>query len=513
MSLSHSPKSLVSCKNFSIDNLRIAVDLSTLLPGGENGGVKPFTIETIKSIQQIEGDKISFIFLTWSKSHKEIQVIKRHNDEIICVRDDPDNIETAAIQSIKVFGDIDLLLHLDVDVLYSPLSSSEFTCPSIPTITTIVDILHRDYPNSLTSNQISDREINFKNILHSSDLFQCISNYTATQLKFHYKVQSERIFVSYISIQKRLLNRNISRYKITTKPYFLYPANAWVHKNHQTLLVAYRLYKTIIGDKAWDLALTGHEDSAMNKLKDLTRVLGLSTSVHFCGHLNLRDYTPAWLGAEGLIFPSLHEGFGIPILEAMQFRVPIISNDAGALKEIAKDAAIFVDCTKPKALAEAMRLITEEKETRYEYINRGAERLKCFNLITESKLLVEKFKLAKNLKSIFWHKGIASDGWTQFKAIISLPNTNDILTIKIVTNAIPQNRRIRIYNGTIPWGGYYLPKLQTNNIIIKMQYYGKPLVLEIPDAKQMSKEDPRYLGINIKTVTIKDSVNNHFELI
>lgn len=495
-----------------LNSLRVAVDLSAMRPGGENGGVKPFILEYLRALDKLAGESITFVYLTWSCSHAEIRAIARPWDELVCVRGEVES-------SSKVFaadwrqGEVmllnppgDFLLRLGVKILYSPLSSAEFFCPSIPTIATIVDVLHRDYPFTLAPHMIAGREANFRDLVRSADKFQCISEYTIERMATHYGLDRARLFRTYIVIQHRLTKPTISQ--PVDRPYFLYPANAWAHKNHKSLLVAYRLYRLQAGTQAWDLVLTGYEDGRMQLLRTTAVSLGLEECVRFCGHLPSTEFAELWCSAGALVFPSLHEGFGIPLLEAMHFNLPILCSDAGSLPEVAGDAAIYADAHNPIAFAQGMMRLASDAGLRAGLVERGQRRLGDFSPEREASDFLRILRECANSDAQPWTKGVHADGWIETQAIVALPKHSGTRRLCITLAPAPASRRLRVSIGLTPFGSFDLCADREHKILLNVRLSGEPLVLDVPDAGNLNPQDHRLHGVMLVGVSFFDEAGH-----
>jgi alpha-1,3-rhamnosyl/mannosyltransferase len=99
------------------------------------------------------------------------------------------------------------------------------------------------------------------------------------------------------------------------------------------------------------LVLVGPDKGAEAEARDAVRRLGLNGRVEFAGHVEKPELAALYRGAECLVFPSRYEGFGLPALEAMASGTPVVATNAGALPEVAGDAAILVDPGNAAALA------------------------------------------------------------------------------------------------------------------------------------------------------------------
>ena len=96
------------------------------------------------------------------------------------------------------------------------------------------------------------------------------------------------------------------------------------------------------------------------------------------GYVGEQDKVALLGGAEALVYPSLYEGFGLPVLEAMACGTPVVTSDVSALPEIAGDAALLVDPRDPEAIASAMRRILGDEDLRRDLAERGSSRAAGF---------------------------------------------------------------------------------------------------------------------------------------
>jgi glycosyltransferase involved in cell wall biosynthesis len=96
------------------------------------------------------------------------------------------------------------------------------------------------------------------------------------------------------------------------------------------------------------------------------------------GHVGEQEKVVLLGGAEALVYPSLYEGFGLPVLEAMACGTPVVTSDVSALPEIAGDAALLVDPRDPEAIASAMRRILGDEDLRRDLAERGSSRAAGF---------------------------------------------------------------------------------------------------------------------------------------
>jgi glycosyltransferase involved in cell wall biosynthesis len=368
-----------------------------MVPGGVNGGVKPAVLTFLRVLENEHGDIFRFILLSNSSTHNDLLWLVRPGDLLLCVLEarggEISKVETPAhnVRIVKGFKPY-LLRKLGVDVFYCPFGSTDRSIPEIPTVSMVVDLLHRDYPFSISDGERVWREEYFQKLLVDADYVQGISNHTVSRLLHHYPLSSERVFFTYLPIDQRL---RCASTRPVERPFFIYPANFWIHKNHEILLIAYGLYRDASSEDRWDLVLTGHLDKRAEQLKSLANTLGIGRYVHFKGHLNEEEFADLFDRAGALVYPSLHEGFGIPLVEAMRFRKPIICSRYASIPEIAGSAALYTNAKDPVELASAMKRISEDHELRAALVHSGEYRLREFSISKEVQKLAEILLVAK----------------------------------------------------------------------------------------------------------------------
>jgi glycosyltransferase involved in cell wall biosynthesis len=171
--------------------------------------------------------------------------------------------------------------------------------------------------------------------------------------------------------------------------YLYYPAATWPHKNHERLLRAFSLVVKQFSDIS--LVLSGIAVQKKSNIEKLINELNLSKKVHVLGYLEYSEIPLIYQNAYALIFPSLYEGFGIPVIEAMHAGCPVICSHTTSLPEIAGKAAIYFNPSDVDDIARSVIYI----------LNNPNKRAK---LITEGKKNVIRFsgsKLAKETIAVY----------------------------------------------------------------------------------------------------------------
>ncbi|MCP4630376.1 MAG: glycosyltransferase family 4 protein, partial [bacterium] len=160
--------------------------------------------------------------------------------------------------------------------------------------------------------------------------------------------------------------------------FIFYPANTWPHKNHVTLIKALESYYSCYGAPP-DLVLTGYESDAHGDVSAAIRNSVIKDKIHFLGYID-KDHMPAiYKNASCLVFPSMYEGFGIPLVEAMRTDCPIIAANNTAIPEIAGDAAIYFDTMDEVELSVCIKYIMSDDRLRAALIANGRKQARLFS--------------------------------------------------------------------------------------------------------------------------------------
>jgi hypothetical protein len=156
-------------------------------------------------------------------------------------------------------------------------------------------------------------------------------------------------------------------------PYFLFPANLWPHKNHRRLFQAFRAFRERTGADV-ELRLTGDPDGweALG-----AEVAGLP--VRHLGYVAETELTVLYRDALALVFLTLYEGFGLPVLEAFHHGVPVLGADRGSLPEVGGEAMLACDPTDVAAMAAGLARIATDGALRDRLVRAGRGRLEAYS--------------------------------------------------------------------------------------------------------------------------------------
>lgn len=185
-------------------------------------------------------------------------------------------------------------------------------------------------------------------------------------------------------------NPDVAAYNLG-KPYYLCVGNRKAHKNEARVVEAFAHAHI---DEDIHLVFTGETEPSLEKL---VQELNVFSRVKFIGSVTEEELPSLYKGARGLLFPSLYEGFGLPVLEAMACGTPVITSLCTSLPEVAGDAAILVDPMQTPELQDAIERLEQDASLRHELVAKGFDRAKLFTWEKTAQKVQEVLDSAKNV--------------------------------------------------------------------------------------------------------------------
>ncbi len=185
----------------------------------------------------------------------------------------------------------------------------------------------------------------------------------------------------------------LEKYGIET-PFFLYVGRLEKKKNTPALIEALAILREDNPEVKEKLVLIGNASFGFDEVKYVIEEFDLNNDVYMPGWVSEEDLPYIYNAASAFIFPTKHEGFGIPILESMACGLPTAASDIPVLREIAADAILYFDQNDKRAIATAMANIIKDTNLRQELINKGLAQSKKFSWL---KCAEETLKEIENL--------------------------------------------------------------------------------------------------------------------
>src|SRR3989339_325296 len=293
-----------------------------------------------------------------------------------------------------------------IDIWWSPLLVLDPLNLEIPSTFLIPDLQHEYYPEFFTKNELQWRQKQMQLSANKANIIFTISENAKEDIINILNIPSEKVVVIYLDTEpwfsldpkNKINSQSIKeKYQLPDK-YLFYPANTWPHKNHINLLKAFKILKNIHPDLY--LVFTGKESNAHDNIREFINTNKLQDHVKYLGHIIREDMPYIYLNAEMLVFPSLFEGFGIPLVEAMKSRCPIVASNNTSIPEIAGNAALFFDPNNPRDIAEKINEVLNNNKLREKLIQNGFLRAKNFSYQNSAKSIINTLEQIVNHPSV-----------------------------------------------------------------------------------------------------------------
>jgi len=353
--------------------LRIGINALYLIPG-HVGGTETYIRNLVKTLSNLDEKNEYFIFI----SRESVGVFEKIAPQIkvVCC---PFN---ASRRPVRILWEQFILplqiLRRRIDVLLSAGMTAPFFS-SARSVLVLHDLQHENQPENFSRSQLFFLKTIIKYSAKSAAKIITLSRKAREDIIKYYKIPEDRVNIVHLAANNRSFYRRSDnekkevreKYSLPDK-FILYLASSLPHKNYQRLLSAFKEVITEYPDLC--LVLIGSRDYGSPKIKGHIQELGLEANVSMLGWLPFEDIPLIYSASSMLIFPSLHEGFGIPVIEAMACGVPVVCSDIEPLIEVAGGAALLVDPKSEEAIAEGIKRVLADSELRSCLIQRGLKR-------------------------------------------------------------------------------------------------------------------------------------------
>jgi glycosyltransferase involved in cell wall biosynthesis len=292
------------------------------------------------------------------------------------------------------------LFRLEIDLYHS----THYVLPAVVpcrAVVTIHDIIHLLYPEFLPSALAffyAQRMI--RRSLSRGDRIIAVSQNTKTDLMDYFKVDGRKIRVVYSGVTDRYreklshadISASLKEFGID-QPYLLFVGNPKPHKNLDNVVKAYARSLEILDYDA-NLVCVGDREGMEFKVRQRAEQLGLENRIRLVGHVPEEALPALYQGATLFVFPTLYEGFGLPVVEAMASGVPVITSKTSALREIAEGYSHLVNPLDVEEIAKAIAQCMADPEHREALTKLGLRRADDFRWPRTAEQTLEVYRAA-----------------------------------------------------------------------------------------------------------------------
>lgn len=284
-----------------------------------------------------------------------------------------------------MWSQIGLPFHLymknEVEVFFAPAHYAPRFCP-VPVVVTVHDLSYFYYPDEFLKKDLYTLTEWTKYSVNNAQKIIAVSKTTKKDVMKFYNVPEEKIEVVYNGYDKsakfKVQSSNLlMKLKLKEKKYILYVGTLQPRKNLPVLINAFVKFSKTYTD--YKLVFVGKKGWLYDEIFKTIRALKLEDTVIIPGYLPDEEVKELYKNAMCFVLPSLYEGFGIPILEAMSHGCPVISSFSSSLPEIGGDACLYFDPKNSDDLFDDLIRLTENESLRKDFTKKGYERVKQFS--------------------------------------------------------------------------------------------------------------------------------------
>ena len=378
--------------------MRIGINLLAVLPRF-SGGIEFYIRNLLIALADIDTENQYYLFT--NRDNHELFDAGRPNFQRIQVdtRARPQVSRIAWEQFYLPY----LSARLHLDVLHSPTYTWPVLC-NVPGVVTICDMLYQIYPETIDRGKLLFWRIFIPWSVKRCRKILTISERSKLDIVRGLPVTPDQVVVTPLALEVQFaharppaeedVRRVCTKYGLC-RPYILDVGGIGNHKNALTLVRALAVVRQKYPEMATlSLTITGNNYGAKEQILRAAEELKLSDLVFLPGYVAREDLPALYRGAVVYASPSYFEGFGLTLLEAMAFGIPVITSNCSSLPEVAGDAALIVDPDDSMQMAEAIHTLLANPEYRNKMISRGYCRVKAFSWEQTARLTLKAYHSA-----------------------------------------------------------------------------------------------------------------------
>jgi len=384
-----------------MSELRICIDAR--LVSGEAGGVEQVIIGLASALSKLSDGQERYFFLTYGGSDdwlypyikspchilsgppalvgrtkgwltKTIPWLPDVYDQLRCLYRPP------TVHLEESDGTIE---RARIDVMHFALQSGFLT--RVPSIYEPYDLQHVHFPQFFRNSSRVRREERYRAFCAQAQVVVAMSAWTRTDLIRQYGLPPDKVAVvpgapvltAYATPGTDDLRSVAHRFNLPPA-FVFYPAGSWPHKNHMGLLQALAILREQHNLRV-PLVCSGIQNAFFREIKRKVRKLKLQNEVQFLGYVSPLEIACLYRLSRCVVFPSLFEGFGMPVVEAQLAGVPVACSAVTCLPELVGDAAVIFDPQKPQEIAVATLRMWREESLRRALVESGRANVARFS--------------------------------------------------------------------------------------------------------------------------------------
>lgn len=281
-----------------------------------------------------------------------------------------------------------------LDVFFSPSHYAPRFAFNIPVVISVMDIAYLHYPDMFKKKDFYQLKSWTNYSVRMAKKVITISKSSKNDIIEHYRIPEEKVVVVYPGIKSGILsgfetnakfkmqNSNLLKEKYNIDgDYVLFVGTIQPRKNIARLIGAFGelLKENNFKNRKLSLVIVGKKGWLYEEIFAAPAKFGLEDKVKFLDFVEASDLPALYGNALCFIMPSLYEGFGLPVLEAMRYGCPVAASNVSSLPEAGGDAALYFDPYNYRDIAEKMKILIRDEDIRQNLIKKGFAQIKKFS--------------------------------------------------------------------------------------------------------------------------------------
>lgn len=330
--------------------MRLGVNTLFYLPG-EVGGSETYLLETLHALTRRDDAPDLVLFANLENAEK--LRAKFPGAEVVELRVAATNrYFRIVVEQLRLPR---LVNRARVDVLWSPGYTAPAVC-ACPQVATLLDMQYKRFPEDVSWLAARTMDVLYPLAARRSRTVVAISEFAKSEIASFTGIAPSKIAVTYPGVDPAFGEAaGPPPGEVRGRPYLLCVAHSYPHKNLALLI---RAFGRLTGDYPHRLVLVGKPRRGEAEVKAALEGIPPGDVVRL-RELPCQSLRPLYQGADWFVFPSLYEGFGLPVLEAMAAGVPVLTTREGAIPEVGGDAVLYADGRDEDAFAEALRAVIQ----------------------------------------------------------------------------------------------------------------------------------------------------------
>jgi glycosyltransferase involved in cell wall biosynthesis len=359
------------------DALSIGLNLTFLVE--ESGGAGRYARELVRAMLEVEPDTevTAFVGATAPSRpfHSEVA------DRVEVVRFPVRGTGLPPWHLVAQMGALPVMAtRRKLDLVHGLANLVPPVSPTMPTVVTLLDVTWAHFPETMHRTATLARKVLAPLCARAADRVIAISDAAKRDIVETLRLDPAKVDVTPLGVRRNEAHNRVSaddirrKLGITAGPIVLCVAQKREHKNLARLIRAV----TANRDGNMQLVLAGESTPHESDLRALAGELGVAERVHFPPWISEAELEALYQVASCFVLPSFMEGFGLPLLEAMQHGVPVACSNVSSLPEVAGDAALYFDPSSEEEITRAIERLIRDRRLADELVRRGLERCSAF---------------------------------------------------------------------------------------------------------------------------------------